>query len=86
MSVQDLCILCLQSTSHTLRVRSQMGCDTCLGKINDMPLELLLTAEPCLMASSQRAELKSQSQPRCGCLIALLEELQIKSWKSLPVP
>lgn len=35
--MQDLCILCLQSTAHMLRVRSEMGCDTCLGKINDMP-------------------------------------------------
>lgn len=37
------------------------------------------------MASSQRTELKSQSQLRFGCLIALLEELQIRE-RELEVP
>lgn len=48
--MQDSCILRLESAAHMLYVRSEIGCDTCLGKINDIALQLLLTAEPCLMA------------------------------------
>lgn len=78
--MQDSCILRLRSAAHMLDVRSELGCDTCPGRINDM------LCSSCSLQSPDGLILASRNpshQLWFAYLIAHLEELQIESWNCI---
>lgn len=67
-----------------LYVHSEIGCNTCLGKINDVPCSYCSLQSPVSWPYPRELNRNPSHQVWFAYLIALLEELQIReSWKSL---